>query len=128
MPPLMYTSTFAAVLSLMLVSLSGIVIARRIHTQTANGDGGDERLRHCIRAHGNFAEYIPLGLVLMLVIELQGGPPYLLLALGLLLVLGRTAHAIGLIRQIMPARQLGMVMTFAALLMGAIWLLKQVLA
>jgi hypothetical protein len=128
MPHLIYTSTFSAVLALMLVSLSGIVIARRIQTQTANGDGDDERLRQCIRAHGNFAEYVPLGLVLMLVIELQGGPPYLLLAVGLLLVLGRTAHAIGLIRQIMPARQLGMLMTFSALLIGAARLLWQVMA
>jgi uncharacterized membrane protein YecN with MAPEG domain len=29
------------------------------------GDGGDPEMSQAIRAHGNFAEYVPLGLILL---------------------------------------------------------------
>lgn len=49
-----------------------------------------------IRAHGNFAEYVPLTLLLMALCELAGvGALWLHLGGGLLLV-GRILHAIGI--------------------------------
>jgi len=49
-----------------------------------------------VRAHGNFAEYTPFAVLLMLLVELQGGPAVLLHIIGLLLLLGCAVHACGI--------------------------------
>ena len=45
------------------------------------GDGGDPKMLRVIRGHANFAEHIPLALLLMLVMELGKFSIYLLHAL-----------------------------------------------
>jgi uncharacterized membrane protein YecN with MAPEG domain len=61
------------------------------------GDGGDMPLLRRIRQHGNFIEWVPLVLFLMLLAEVQGlGIVWLHLA-GMLLLLGRLVHPFGLI-------------------------------
>lgn len=55
----------------------------------------EERLNRNIRAHGNFSEYVPLYLLLLLVSELVGVASfdYMLIA-SLIFTYGRIAHAI----------------------------------
>ena len=57
------------------------------------GDGGQRLLQRYIRAHGNFAEYAPFGLLLLLLVELGGWPGWLVHCSGSALVGGRAAHA-----------------------------------
>ncbi len=60
------------------------------------GDGGSKELLLCIRHHGNFVEWVPFTLILMVLAELQGAPHSWLYAAGALLLLGRVLHPIGL--------------------------------
>jgi uncharacterized protein len=75
------------------------VVLRRFPGRISMGDGGDQDLQERIRAHANFAEYVPILLILMAGIELTAGhhSPYLW-GSGGLLVLARIAHAIGMSR------------------------------
>ncbi len=60
------------------------------------GDNGDANLLLKIRRHGNFIEWVPFVLVLMMLAELQGAGSLWLHAAGLLLLIGRAAHPFGL--------------------------------
>jgi uncharacterized membrane protein YecN with MAPEG domain len=82
------------------------------------------------RVHANFAEYVPLTLVLMALAELQGQPGWSIHAIGALLAVGRLAHAYGVSQapQIGKLRVLGMVTTIAAMVTGAVANLTAALA
>jgi uncharacterized membrane protein YecN with MAPEG domain len=60
------------------------------------GDAGDMKLLQKIRQHGNFIEWVPLTLLLMMLAEAQGTDSIWLYAAGALLVIGRLAHPFGL--------------------------------
>ena len=89
------------------------------------GDGGSEALLRAIRAHSNFAEYVPLGLLLIGYTEWSGAYAWLVHALALCLLAGRAAHAYGVsqLAENYGFRVTGMALTFTALLGGSAWLL-----
>ena len=121
------TPLYAGILALIFVVLSFRVIRRRYDARAALGDGGDRRLLRAQRVQANFAEYVPLALILMTLIELQRGLGWTLHAIGLALLIGRLAHAYGVSQEpeTMRFRQIGMILTFAALVIGAaanLWL------
>lgn len=60
------------------------------------GDGGDIELLEAMRRHSNAVEYIPIVLILLGALELNGANNIFLHVLGALLVLTRIAHAFGL--------------------------------
>ncbi len=86
----------AGILGLMYVVLSLLVVRQRISTKTMIGEGESPGLLLAIRAHGNFAEYVPIGLILLAGIEAAGAARWLVLALAGMLVLGRVLHPFGL--------------------------------
>jgi uncharacterized membrane protein YecN with MAPEG domain len=119
---LLMTSVFGGVLALMFARLSSQVIGLRRKNKVSLGAGGVDELERAIRAHGNFAEYVPICLFLIGALELNGAPMALVAVLGLLLVLGRHFHAKG-IHELPPEftnRVRGMKLTFAALGLSAI--------
>jgi uncharacterized protein len=120
MPIVNITALYAAALALILVILSARVIAVRRRLRVAVGDAGDDVLARRIRAHGNFAEYVPLALVLMLTGEIAGAPDWMLHALGATLLVGRITHAWSLSAHSIPGRTIGMTLTFAVLVAGAV--------
>ena len=99
------TAIYAALSALMLLALAGLVVRARWATRTALGTGTDPRMERAVRVHGNFVEYVPIALVLMLVAELNGLPPLALHAAGIALLASRLLHAWGLSRQ--SARSFG---------------------
>lgn len=114
------TPLYASVLALIYVALSFRVIGVRRAGRISLGDGGDDELARRIRVHGNFAEYVPFALILMMLMELQGRSLYALHFIGISLLVGRLLHAFGIsTRQGMP-RVAGMVLTFTALIAGAL--------
>lgn len=119
MPILHVTALYAALLALILLALSMRVIATRRRLRIAIGDAGDDSLARRIRAQGNFTEYVPIALILMLVSELGGASEWMLHALGVTLVLGRATHAWSLSAHSIPGRTIGMSLTFLVLLAGA---------
>ena len=60
------------------------------------GDHGNVALHERIRQHGNFVEWVPMVLILMILAESTGTGGIYLHAAGALLVLGRLAHPFGL--------------------------------
>lgn len=85
------------------------------------GDGGNDLLLSRIRAHANFAEYVPLALILIGVIETEAGESIGLSAAGTLLILSRVAHAIGMHSRSGPFRAAGTIGTYIVLVGTSIW-------
>lgn len=90
------TAIYLALNALLLLLLTWRVIARRREARIGLGDGGDSELLRRMRVHGNAVETMPLQLLLLLVLELLGGPAWMLHACGLGIFLARALHAIGL--------------------------------
>lgn len=116
------TPIYAGVLGLIYIYLSFRVVGRRKSLQLALGDGGDTELLRRQRVHGNFAEYVPLVLILILMCELQGAPVLLVHALGLAFTTGRISHAYGVSqpKEQLIFRMTGMILTFATLAISAV--------
>ena len=114
------TSFFAALFTLYFVKLALAVIKLRRTHQVALGDNGISQLEGAIRAHGNFAEYVPLGLILMGLLESYHFSSELVALLGIALASGRVLHARALSRGHLELRVRGMVMTFASLILLAL--------
>jgi uncharacterized membrane protein YecN with MAPEG domain len=89
------TAFYAGLLGLLFLALSARVIQFR-RRGISLGDGGDPKMQRVIRGHANFAEYVPLALVLMLILELAHTSVYLLHALGIALLAARMLHGYAL--------------------------------
>ncbi len=76
------TPLYAALAAAVMIVLSLRVIGMRRGRRVSIGDGGDDDLARRIRAQGNFAEYTPLALLLILLLELGGAPAWQLHLLG----------------------------------------------
>lgn len=116
--PLAITALYAAVLALILMALAINVTVYRRRQRVPLGQGGNALMLRIVRMHGNAAEYIPIGLLLMAVYELNGGARPVLHVLGATLVLGRLLHAWGLGRAIGPSfgRASGQLLTWLAII------------
>lgn len=118
-------SLWSGLLILLLLTLSGLTVRRRRRHLVAFGDGGKDELTAASRAFGNAAEYIPAGLVALVLLALTGAPPAMIHAIGGTLLVGRLVHAVGLIFQKGPSlgRVAGMILTYLALLVAALSLI-----
>ena len=112
----MITSLYASLSVLLIVRLSISVIKLRRKNRISVGDGGNEELQLAIRAHANALEYIPVTLLLLLMLELNGAPKILIHILGATLLLGRIFHAMGLPAKNLRKRVLGMQITIYLLI------------
>lgn len=91
------TPLYAGLLAILFLILSvRVVQGRRGKGRPSLGDGGDAGMLRRIRGHANFAEYVPLILFMMAVLELGGLRGSVLHALGATLVLARVLHAYAL--------------------------------
>lgn len=116
------TAFYASLLAICYLYLSALVIAVRRKARISLGDGGNEDLRRLNRAHGNFSEYVPITLILIVCLEANMGQVWWLHVLASALLFGRLLHAYGL-RQHEGAswqRIVGMMLTFSALLGSAV--------
>ena len=93
---LIITSIIAAVLTSIFIRLSFAVIGLRRKNKVGLGTGGHENLERAIRAQGNFAEYVPFGILLIACLELNKAPWWLVAVPGITLIIGRVIHAVGI--------------------------------
>ncbi|MEX0307295.1 MAG: MAPEG family protein [Ruegeria sp.] len=116
------TPIYAALIAFLYVALSVNVIRQRRAGKISVGDHGDKAMIKAMRTHANCAEYAPFALLLIAMVELQGAGGLLVNLLGLLLLAGRLLHAFGFGKtpQIIILRQIGMGLTFSAILIAAI--------
>ena len=115
---LLVTSIIAAVLTSIFIRLSFAVIGLRRKNKVGLGSGGHDDLERAIRAQGNFAEYVPFGIILIACLELNGAPWWLVAIPGITLIVGRLIHAKG-INEPPPdfsKRIMGMKFTFMTLI------------
>ena len=119
------TSIVAATLAIVMFPLALQISMRRLALGgVVFGDADDDALRRRIRAFGNFVEYVPICLVLLVLMEAQGAPSLWLWIAGVLLLAGRFLHALGMLFANSPApRGVAMMMTYGAFLVPAAWLL-----
>ena len=90
------TAFYGAILALIYVGLAGWVVAGRVSDDTLHGQG-DDFLSKRIRIHANFAEYVPLALLLIAFLEAGGGASWLVRTLLIILVVARILHPIGML-------------------------------
>jgi uncharacterized membrane protein YecN with MAPEG domain len=112
------TTLCVVVAAAMLIALSVLVSLRRARLGIAIGDPReDETLTRRIRAHGNFTEYVPLALLLIALVEASRNL-HAAVALAVVLLVARLAHAAGTLAGITLLRGIGMLATFVTLFGG----------
>jgi uncharacterized membrane protein YecN with MAPEG domain len=121
------TGLYAALVALLMMGLAIRVMMLRRRNSIGLGDGGNRAVACAARAHGNAAEYVPLALILLLVLELNQTLPMLLHVFGIVLVIARVLHAIGLSRTpgVSAGRAIGAAVTLLVILAMAAMLLWQ---
>jgi uncharacterized membrane protein YecN with MAPEG domain len=92
------TLTIAGAAAILHIWLSLRVSRLRRPLKIGVGDGGNEMLARRMRAHGNFAENVPLMLILLGLVELATGGNLWLWGAAILFILARIAHAFGMDR------------------------------
>lgn len=125
MTTLPVTSVFAGLAALALALLGLRVAYYRMRARIAYGDQEDRELRRRVRAHGNFIEYVPIGLIALGLIELNGAPKWLVWTLGGALAIARASHAAGLLSGRLTLRAPGATLTFIVLALSGGILLWQ---
>ncbi|ELY2860100.1 MAPEG family protein [Cronobacter sakazakii] len=113
----MVSALYAVLGALLLMKFSFDVVRLRMQYRVAYGDGGFSELQSAIRIHGNAVEYLPIGLLLLLFIEMNGAQNWMLHVCGLLLLVGRLMHYYGYHHRLLRWRRSGMSATYIALLM-----------
>ena len=119
------TLTIAAAAALINLWLAGRIIAVRRHAKVLTGDGDHPALLARMRAQANFAEYAPFVLILLGLLEYSRGSKGWLWAAGIVFIVGRLLHPLGMDRQAMSSlRSIGALATWLVLLVlaiAAIW-------
>jgi uncharacterized membrane protein YecN with MAPEG domain len=90
------TAGYLGILALVYFILSIRVVMLRSRYRVSLGDGGNATLTSAIRSHAHFAEYVPIIILMIALLEMAGMPPARLhLLLGALL-LSRLLHPLGM--------------------------------
>lgn len=92
------TLTIAGACGLLALWLAARVTQLRMRHNISLGDAGNDALLGRMRAHANFAEYAPLFLILLALLELAHGAVSWLWIAGAVFVLARVAHLLGMDR------------------------------
>lgn len=101
---LRFTPIYASILGFVILFLAYRVVAyRRSEGVSLGDDKGSKEMKRAVRAHANAIENVPLGLMLLLMLELNHLTPWLLNLLGAAFVVSRVLHAWGLSHKTGPS-------------------------
>lgn len=119
------TGLYAGLLTLLFLILIYSVIAKRLKFKIGIGDGDNHQLAKAIRVHANFAEHVPLAIILIGLCEYARYNDTIIHALGFSLLLARILHGYGLQKTSVRSwgRSIGVLLTHAVLLIAAILLI-----
>ena len=119
------TAFYAALLALLFIGLSVRTLLLRRRLQVAVGDAGNPELLRAMRVHANFAEYVPLTLLLFAFAEAHGAAGLAVHAGLASLLVGRVSHAYGVSRvdERYLFRVIGVGITLTVLGFAAVYLL-----
>ena len=112
------TALYAGLLGLIFIVLSFKIVGIRKSESIGIGDGGNEKLQLACRVQANFAEYVPMALILLAILELNSWAPLYVHIIGASLVIGRLLHAWGYSKTsgISVGRFSGILMTWSAII------------
>jgi uncharacterized membrane protein YecN with MAPEG domain len=96
---------YAGVLGVILIALSVQVVLARRRYRVRLGAGTEEGMQQAIRVQANFTEYVPFAVLLLVLAEIAGLPAAAVHGAGILLVVSRVLHAMGLSQS--PGRTFG---------------------
>lgn len=119
------TPVYAALFGLFFVALSVRTLRLRRKLGVAIGDSDQTVLLRASRVHSNFAEYVPITLLLLYFLEIQEINTQWIHALCILLLIGRIIHAVGVsqVNEDYRWRTFGMALTFFVINVTALWIL-----
>jgi len=117
------TALYAGILGVMSIVLGFQAGAQRGKKKISIGDGGDPELLLAMRRHGNFVEWVPLTLLLIAMLELEGISAGAVHAMGASLVVFRVFHAVSLKADTIQGvgRAIGAGGSTLVLLIASIW-------
>jgi len=116
---------YAGALGLVFAGLSLRTLLLRRRLRIPIGDASNPVMLRAMRVHANFAEYAPISLLLLFLVEKSGAPPASVHALGISILAGRLLHAYGVsqVREPYAFRVAGMALTLAPIITAATRLL-----
>jgi uncharacterized protein len=127
------TSAYLAVLAL-LYAVLGLQVSRlRRGNRVLFGDGDNIKLRSAIRAHANFAEYVPIIALMVAMLEMSGLSATWVHLLMAALLLARLLHPLGMYVgprtwQFQICRVGGITLTITVLIAAALLILSRLVA
>lgn len=86
---------YAGALGLLLVILTYNTLYHHVRTTLETEEGTDDLDKRITRVHANFTEYAPIGLGLLIALDMTGPPAPIIHFAGALFVGGRYLHAYG---------------------------------
>ncbi len=113
------SALYGSFLAIITIFLAMNVSRNRGRAKTLYGHGGDEGLENAIRAHGNAAEYVPIGILMLVVAEIMGANATSMHGLGGTMLIGRIASTHGILTRINGSRVIGALLTWLSVL-GAV--------
>ena len=119
---MLITGFYAGLLSFVFIALGINIIRKRLAYKVGLGDGGHHELAKTIRVHANFAEHVPLALILIGICDYTQYSPYFIHVLGATLFVSRLLHAYGLGKTSVRSfgRTYGVLMTYGVILIASI--------
>lgn len=117
------TLLYAGILGLISIVLAFGVGSQRGATGVSIGLSDSDELLVANRRHGNFTEYVPLALILMGLLEMNGVGGMTIHVFGAVLVICRICHPLGLRTDVMthPLRAIGAGGTALLTVVMSIW-------
>lgn len=99
-----------------------LAVERLTQRQLKKSEVDAGALQRKVRAHSNFAEYVPQGLLFIVVLELMQAQSELIWLLGITLTIARIAHAYGLVTKYGPSvsRATGFFLTWFVYIIGSL--------
>lgn len=110
------SALYGGILATLTILLAMNVSRNRGRADKLFGHEGDEALESAVRAHGNAAEYVPLGIVMLLIAELMGAHTSSMHGLGGTLLVARVASAHGILTRTRASRAGGALFTWLSIL------------
>ncbi|MEM9056734.1 MAG: MAPEG family protein [Pseudomonadota bacterium] len=111
--PAPITALYASFIGLLMTYLALRVVAARRREKVGLGAGGSQAVEHAMRVQANAVENAPIALLLIALLELNGGAAWLIHALGAALLFARLFHLQGFGGNVgvSPGRVIGTVVT-----------------
>jgi len=123
---MLITPAYAAIFAFIFVALSVRTLRLRGQLRVAIGHGNEPKLERATRAHANFAEYVPISILLIYFLEIHTVSSIWIHLLCTVLLVGRIVHAYGVsqVSEDHRYRVTGMSLTFAVIIsvsIGILW-------